>query len=460
VALLLLSNLFIVIKLFVLIRCILAGKDCYHHSFLHPLISTIWAACFLHGVSKPIRTMKQSALTLISPVRDVVALRQAFQDKQQPLQEALRQVGTIHYARWVIVDEAVVDGKVLQAQLAFGSNCDGDPDKHILDLVDTLGPLLDVVYTHCEAYTPENRADYLRHCRTQEAAFYQGSPGRTVPIIAQEKALHNRLLEALRSKDWTGMSAKEIHLALQAAVLGDPDFSWARQPIHTPKVNWFVLVIMGVCLLIASPFIVCWAVYMQLAHERKDIPGTTTPNQVPDTHIQAMQRHEDFSYQNQFSQIIDMKPGPARLFTVQLLYFVTRILIRLLFVKGELMGIPTIHFARWVMLNDNRRMLFFSNFDGSWTQYLGDFIDKSGWGLTGIFGNTMYFPRSLFLVFRGAYDERHFLGWSRSTQIATQLWYTADVSQSIKNINDNTLIRNGLSRSLNEKQAQQFLSKL
>jgi hypothetical protein len=272
--------------------------------------------------------------------------------------------------------------------------------------------------------------------------------------------LHNRLHELLHTGNWTGMSAKEIHLALQQKVLAEPQFAWARERLKTPSVSWLGLVLVGIVLLILSPLIILWAAYIQFFHERKDIPGTTTPNDVPDAHIQAMQKDEDFCYQNQFSQIIDMKPGFARLLTVRFLYLVTRVLIRLLFVKGNLMGIPTIHFARWVMVNNSRRMLFFSNFDGSWTQYLGDFIDKSGWGLTGIFGNTMYFPRALFLVFRGAYDEQHFLGWSRSTQIGTQLWYAADVTQSIKNVNDNTLTRNDLSRSLNEKQAQQFLSRI
>ena len=70
-----------------------------------------------------------------------------------------------------------------------------------------------------------------------------------------------------------------------------------------------------------------------------------------------------------------------------------RTLINNFFVKGKLMGIPTIHFARWVLIDNNKHMLFFSNFDGSWQQYLGDFIDKSGWGLTGIFSNTVRFSQ-------------------------------------------------------------------
>ena len=209
-------------------------------------------------------------------------------------------------------------------------------------------------------------------------------------------------------------------------------------------------------------FLLVWAVYMQLFHELRDPPGTITPNQVPDKIIDANVVEEDFVYQNQFSQIMLMKPGFSRLFTLKLFFFLTRILIRLFFVKGKLMGIPTIHFARWVLIDGNKRLLFFSNFDGSWTQYLGDFIDKSGWGLNAIFGNTINFPRIWFFFCRGAYDEMHFLGWSRSTQIPTPVWHVAaaDLDQSIRNINENTLTRNALSRDLSEREAQQFLSGL
>jgi hypothetical protein len=54
----------------------------------------------------------------------------------------------------------------------------------------------------------------------------------------------------------------------------------------------------------------------------------------------------------------------------------------------------------------------------------------------------------------------HFLGWSRSTQIPTQVWYAASLDQSIKNVNDNTLTRNDLGRELSERRAQQFLARL
>jgi hypothetical protein len=155
-----------------------------------------------------------------------------------------------------------------------------------------------------------------------------------------------------------------------------------------------------------------------------------------------------------------MKPGFMRLKTLQGLMLFAKALVNLLFVDGKLMGIPTIHFARWQMLDDNRRMIFFSNFDGSWTQYLGDFIDKSGWGLTGIWSNTINFPKTRFLFTGGAYDAEHFLAWSRYYQTQTAVWYCAYPNLSIKNVMNNTHIRNGISSDFNEKEAQQFLNSI
>jgi hypothetical protein len=405
--------------------------------------------------------MRQSALTLVARVKDtgLEPLRRALKDNEPALREALQRVTTIHYARWVIVEPS--DG--YKPLLAFGSDFDGPVEAHVQDLVREFGPLLDAIYTHCEDYTPGDGASYLLNIRCPEAAFYQGSPGRTVETVRQEKRLRERLIQVLDAGDWTGKSAREVHAALRQQVLSEPEFAWAKDRLPTPGVNYLALGLLGLVLLpVLLPFIAVWAVYMQLFHERFDPPGTITPNQVPDRIIDENVVAEDYVYQNQFSQIMVMKAGRARLFTLKLFFFLTRLLIRLFFVKGKLMGIPTIHFARWVLLDGNKRLLFFSNFDGSWTQYLGDFIDKSGWGLNAIFGNTIRFPRIWFLFFRGAYDEMHFLGWSRSTQIPTQLWYvaTADGEQSIRNINENTQTRNALGRDLSESAARTFLSGL
>jgi len=402
--------------------------------------------------------MNQTPLTLIVPIRDgeVDPLRRVLEAREDALKNALARLGTVHYARWTILATA----NSYRAQLAFESNFDGEIESHIDQLVRELGGLIDEIYRHCEGFSPGANGQYARKIRVKEIAFYQGAPGRTVKAIADEKALRAKLVTVLESGNWVGQSSRDIHAALQKQVLADPNFAWANAPVEIPGTNWLGLALVGLGLIVLSPLLLLWALYLQFFHELRDPPGTITPNDVSDTQSAAYVRLEDFSYQNQFSQIMEMKPSLARIVTVKGFFLLTRTLVKVLFVHGQLMGIPTIHFARWVLLDRDKRMLFFSNFDGSWRQYLGDFIDKSGWGLNGIFGNTKTFPRIWFIFFKGAYDEMHFLGWSRSTQIPTQVWYAAAVDQSIKNINDNTMIRNDLSKSLDERGARLFLSRL
>ena len=406
--------------------------------------------------------MNQNALTLITPIADeqIGRLRTVLKDSREALNTAIRNIGTIHYCRFVIIDGETLDNKILPTQLVFSTNHDGETASQIKDLVTHLGDLIDLIYSNSPDYTPQDKQGFLTSIRTKEAAFYVGAPGRSVKDIEQEKALHQEISGFLQKGNWSGKSSAEIHQAVKQEIFSKPEFQWAKQKLKTPGIKWIPLVLFILLLVILLPVIVLWAIYMQIAHERFDKPLGYTPNQVSDDLIKKMQMDEDFVFQNQFSQIIDMKPGLARLITVNGLYIFARVLIKTLFVEGKLMGIPTIHFARWVQVNNKKRMLFFSNFDGSWTQYLGDFIDKSGWGLTGIFSNTKTFPRALFLVFKGAYNQREFLAWARNTQIQTQYWYAADTSQSIKNINNNTIIRNQLSSTLSEKNARLFLTRI
>jgi len=407
-------------------------------------------------------SIKQNALTLISPVEKDSAkkLGDLLVARKIEFRDALGKLGTIHYARWVIVPGETLDGEVIPDQLVFSSNFDGDPDVHFQDLVNSLGSILDEIYENTVGYQPANKLAFLKQSQIPEAAFYQGSPRRTVRVIAQEKKLHYELADLVYNGNWTGMSAKQIHAQLRDTILSKPEYSWAKDKLKVPGINWFGLILAGIVILALVPIIILWAIYIQVFFERKDKPLNKTPNQLDDKHIHTMELDEDFHFQNQFSQIINMKKGRSRAITVNGLYLFTRVLVKVLFVKGKLMGIPTIHFARWVQLDNKKRMLFFSNFDGSWTQYLGDFIDKSGWGLTGIFSNTDRFPRAYFLFFGGAYNERQFLAWARNTQIQTQIWYAADLTQSIKNINNNTAIRNLLNQDLSEKKATSFLERI
>jgi hypothetical protein len=114
------------------------------------------------------------------------------------------------------------------------------------------------------------------------------------------------------------------------------------------------------------------------------------------------------------------------------------------FVRGHLARVPTIHFARWVFLNDKRRMIFASNYDGSLDSYMDDFINKVGWGLNLAFSNGTGYPATNWLVLDGSKDEQKFKYFLRRHQMPTQVWYDAHTGLSAFDLKRNMLIRRGI----------------
>ncbi len=418
--------------------------------------------------------VNQNPLTLLTPVRgDRFDTLNGILEKfkvglNHGLNERFNRLGTLHYARWFVLQESSFRDKTaftVPVRLVFSSNFDGDEEEHATALVTVFPEYFDELYECCEGYpeaadrTTESRKNYLLKWKVKTTAFYTGAPGRSLKQIQKEDALKKFIRNCINKNNWEGMPAVQIKNALKEEVFKRPEFEWAQKSERTKYTNWPGLLLMGIIMLILLPIIIIWILILHFFYERKDKNCYDKRSQLNDDLVRRLEADEDLINQNQFTQVLVMKPGKVRLITVHALMLFARTLIKNLFVKGKLMGIPTIHFARWVLIDNNKHMMFFSNFDGSWNQYLCDFIDKSGWGLTGIFSNTVNFPKTNFLFTGGAYDEEHFLAWSRGTQILTQVWYSAYHDLSIKNIVNNTLIRNELSKDLSEKQAQLFLKR-
>jgi len=425
----------------------------------------------------------------------------------------------IHYLRWLIIDDknspfTKEEDKGRSPKLVYSSNFDGSVEKHLDDLssdglkpiqdpnhphaIDPNENLMDQIYGCCTDYpepgnrTPDTRKKFFKANIVKVAAFYRGSPRRSVKQILQENDLRIHLKQLLEDRPWNGATALEMHRTLQKEILEDPKFSWAKEKFKMPRINYFKLGLLGLVILILLPVVLIWVIIVQLGYEKKDKYYENYRSDLNAEKVEILEEYEDLTagentdesdphvknmvinYQNQFSQLVDLKPGKVRRITFKAMMLFARVLIPIQFVDGRLMNIPTIHFARWVLFDDEKRVLFFSNFDGSWQQYLGDFIDQSGWGLTAIFSNTTVFPKTNWLGLTGilsmrnimptsknffpggAYNEEHFLAWSRDTELPTDIWYSAYPELSIKNVNNNSWIRVLLQKNLNKKKAKKF----
>lgn len=446
--------------------------------------------------------MRQQGLTVIVRI---------LPGRQAALQALLNKIGTqieenpyldfysletVHFMRWVVLPEDNVRGEDIGPQLVLSTNYDGDEDAHLKELVSKGLKALQAIYVHCEGF-PENggaqalKAYLLAH-KVKNAAFYCGHVGRTVKQILEERKLRDGIQSHLQtsnpSQNWQGHPATTLRTAIADVLLKSPAFSWARQVYQVPFLQrfgiavlgaavllilalsvlaivlgascnlWLTLGIAGGILVLMALFILGWFRNLR-KHEQQD-----TANFVPSPRdsdwVASLNQREDYRIQNQITHLVAIKPGTFRQYTLRFVLWAINLLARTVFNRGNLGGIPSIHFARWAIIDGGKRLLFFSNFDGSWESYLGDFIDKAAIGLTGVWSNTEGFPPTRKLVFEGARNSVEFKAWVRRKQIETQVWYSAYKTLTVQNINNDTEIRMGLAKNLNEKKGLEWLQRL
>ncbi len=132
--------------------------------------------------------MVQSPLTLVMPIRspeDSAALHatienlQALPREQNPIIRALDEIATVHFARFVFLDET---------RLAVITTYDGDFATYINDFVDHIGDVFNALLQHMAEAPPlpvqAHRQEFLDYIRRHDLGcvppFYSAYPDRTV----------------------------------------------------------------------------------------------------------------------------------------------------------------------------------------------------------------------------------------------------------------------------------------
>ncbi|RTL67893.1 MAG: hypothetical protein EKK41_16420 [Hyphomicrobiales bacterium] len=180
--------------------------------------------------------------------------------------------------------------------------------------------------------------------------------------------------------------------------------------------------------------------------------------------------------QNHLASITYVKPGAFRLVLLRLTLRLIGFLARFQFNHGNLGGIPTILSARWVIIDNGRRLIFLDNYGGGWESYLNEFIDMGAVkGLNAIWTNTFIkwrpdggsapaqrvaFPETRYATARGAQAERPFKRYVRWSQVETLAWYGAYHTLSIVNINTSTDVRQRLFAPLPSHEVDALVSHL
>jgi Dyp-type peroxidase family len=426
-------------------------------------------------MSAPGEKVKQNGLTVITTIQ---------QGRGASLSRVLDVIGsdlkgnglikfdrmeTVHYAAWLVIP----DSSGL-SRLVLETNYDGDLDDHLDELIEYGAAALDAIYGDCEGYPrggTNNREQvkrYLNEYSVKSRAYFVAFPGRCradiqnaidvyreatryicrernkglddlAPELVYKKLVHHfrahvpsehrpkpysvtrKTLLAKVKRNIAALSVSVVLLAIAPPML--------CITLHCPR--WLFIaslfpLMAPVALLLSARFFEI--IEARFPHARKD------PTAHPVT--PAEYQEFDLGLQNHLCTFATVKPSLFRRIMVRTVLFVGKVAAGKIFIFGKLGAMATIHFARWIVIKDEdgERLLFMSNFDGSWASYLGDFSELIGYGINAVWGNALGFPPTRFLFLRGAYNIEPYEQEVRKHFQRARVFYRAYPNCSVRNI--------------------------
>jgi hypothetical protein len=419
----------------------------------------------------------QGVVTVVAPIRpgrlgavdDILQRIAAQGPPASPVAQAglvpFDALTTVHFLRWVVLPEARdARGQPIGPELVMASCFDGTPEEHLAELARVARDALAALYGHCEggpegtAATPEAIVAYLRAHVVPAAAYYVASPGRSVRRIQDEARLRNALEEKLDEHlaATPGIDADTLAERLREHVRNHPTLGWAFDEPARPPAAWRMrhwgrlaaVVAAGLALLPVLLPVGLVVLGILRRAEQNELPGTREPiypnSDDAITRLSALAQLESFTVENEVTHVSPLRPGRFVTLSLRVIAWVLQLRATYVDTHGSFGGIASIHFAHWNVIDGGRRLLFCSNYDGTWESYLDEFIDRAASALTAVWSRCIDFPPTRWLMIGGARDEERFKAWFRRYQVPTAVWYSAYPRLSVQNIQINTAIREAL----------------
>ena len=366
----------------------------------------------------------------------------------------------LHFARLAVLDDPTV-GDIeahgvprpsLPVYLAFIGSCDGPASECIKELALRAETGLRRIFMHCDGFDAQGGlVAWVQAHQCPLAANYINWVGRTVRQVKEESALR-RALAAKVPRAPLASAAQAQQLRRELIDFVDAEVSAGRLGLTPPDptpLRWQIakllhLVAIPLVGLIVLPFLIVlspFLIFTLRTKENSDAEICPPPDRAV---LLELQHLEDHDVSNQYTAIGSLKPGLFRRWLATVLLVLIDYTCRHIFTRGFLARVQTIHFAFWAFLDDKRRLVFTSNYDGGHEAYMDDFINKVAWGLNLAFSHGVGWPRTRWLVARGARIENRFKHFQRRHQLPTEVWYKAYPGLTLVDLKRNQRIREGL----------------
>jgi hypothetical protein len=444
------------------------------------------------------QALTQHTLTVVARVRDVAATRAALDEVVRSKSLALDDAKlAIHFARCVLIDEA--SDSPYASWLVFESCFDSPLTSraeavraHLTELARERGEVLSCLFGRCDGFALEADssalAQSLLDASVRSTAEYFGHWGRDLGRIRLERQLCDEVVRCA-SEERGGRDAKETYQAIrkrmnaalarrpsalaalrfQECAPRSPDAQLREAKLKRPLRAWlqggldmfdgYVPRPLETFATLSLTPVGLPALAWAAARAATGIPfdeQRTSEERGPQSLARLLEtaRSEDHMLQNALTHVVPLRAGVTTKWLLRLLHRYISLVTRNHFNYVEqLGGIPSIHFAKWLLIDGGKRLLFLSNYDGSWESYLGDFVDQAALGLNLAWCLTDGYPTTYAFNWGGAHDEERFKCWARAHQRPTQLFYSAYPELSVCAINNNTWLRAGLHEGQHDVQA-------
>jgi hypothetical protein len=419
-------------------------------------------------VLAPIRAGEEERLRdLLRPIGDDVKGTRLEAGVGRPRIEFLRSQ-RIHFARFAVLDDP--DRGPDRKRLLYSANYDGELESHLAELI-AITSDMDAIWGRLEGYTGASAFTAFIRAHTQEPeAFYIAFRDETVErlqgaiafrrqaqtvVDAASSASLDDLVRSLSSAApaWAARGAFPVLRSIAAAlnrltralpIVGDlfravgrcgagnvfrsaqrvtasldryPLFRWANRLTGNrmpPQRSPYSSVTVDNCT-VPVPL----------------VPGDELPSG-PDHQLPPTFR-EDVVAQNQLTLVTVVMPGQVdRVRAVMAIDSYSKRLSP----PGSLIGISTIHFVKWLVIDNGRRLMMVSDYDGSWESYIDEFAEMILSGLDAIWETSYGYPPD------GARDLPAFKRFLRSHQVPAEIFFSAYPDETVLNVvNDRAFVQ-------------------
>jgi len=325
---------------------------------------------------------------------------------------------TIHFARFAILRDPARAPDA--ARLLFSSNYDGPLEDHLADLIDITSDM-DAIWGHCTEYRGvATFPDFIRAHSHEPEAFYIAFRDETIDAIRNTKT---------RRLGPIGRIVRGVPVVL--------DF------LRTVRRFGFGTVFHSTNRIIASlnRYLVfrlanritgnrlppLKSVYSSVALDNcADWQPLTDRDEIPAAFATPPTFREDVITQNQLTLVTVVDPQHVQ--RVKAVMAAIDSYAKRLSPPGSLIGISTIHFVRWLLVDDDRRLIMLSDYDGSWENYIDEFAEMILSGLDAIWETSFGYPLD------GARDLPAFKRFLRSHQVAAEVFFSAYPDLTVLNV--------------------------